>query len=52
MTDGVYGRLDTAEVETAVSKYTIDMKNKITELFNLSNNRGNIDNQTCMILEY
>lgn len=52
MTDGVYGRLDDEEVSSSVTKHTIDIKTKVLELFDLSNQRGNLDNQTCMILEY
>lgn len=52
MTDGVYGRLTQDEIHAAISKYTLNIKTKIHELFHLSNNRGNLDNQTCMILEF
>ncbi len=52
LTDGVYGRLDDEEIESSVSKNTLNIKVKIQELFELSNNRGNLDNQTCMILEF
>ena len=30
----------------------VDGKERISRLFNLSNNKGNIDNQTVMILEF
>lgn len=52
MTDGIYGRLDDEEVAASVSQYTVDIKTKVHQLFQLSNQRGNLDNQTCMILEY
>lgn len=52
LTDGVYGRLDQEEVEASISKHSLNIKNKIQELFELSNNRGNLDNQTCMIFEF
>lgn len=52
MSDGVYGRLDDEEVSSSISKYTINIKQKVLELFDLANQRGNLDNQTCMILEY
>ena len=52
ITDGVYGRLDEDELQSGMSKDTINIKNKILELFELANSRGNLDNQTCMILEF
>ena len=52
LTDGVYSRLDEAEISSAILKPSIDSKTKINELFKLSNDRGNLDNQTCMIIEY
>lgn len=52
MTDGVYGRLAEEEMGASVTKFSVDIKNKIMELFELSNRRGNLDNQTCMILEF
>ncbi len=52
LTDGVYGRLDQAELESTISRYSLNIKIKIQELFDLSNTRGNLDNQTCMIFEF
>ena len=52
MTDGVYGRLESEEIESSINKHCLNIKNKIQELFELSNTRGNLDNQTCMILEF
>lgn len=52
LTDGVYSRLDEEEITAAILKPTVNIKTKIQELFHLSNNRGNLDNQTCMIIEY
>ena len=52
VTDGVYGRVDEEELTAVISKPTINIKSKIQELFQLANSRGNIDNQSCMILEY
>lgn len=52
ITDGVYGRIDDDELEAGMSRPSIDLKNKIFELFSLANSRGNLDNQTCMILEF
>ncbi|MAZ49085.1 MAG: hypothetical protein CME65_11015 [Halobacteriovoraceae bacterium] len=52
MTDGVFGRMDEDEVKASVSQYTVNIKSKVHQMFQLSNQRGNLDNQTCMILEY
>ena len=52
ITDGVYGRVEEDELNAVISKPTINIKSKIEELFSLANSRGNIDNQSCMILEY
>ena len=52
VTDGVYGRVDESELEACINRHTLNIKNKIHELFELSNKRGNLDNQTCMILEF
>jgi len=52
VTDGVYGRVDEDEISSVLVRPTIDIKSKIDELFALSNERGNLDNQSCIILEY
>ncbi|MAX65602.1 MAG: PP2C family protein-serine/threonine phosphatase [Bacteriovoracaceae bacterium] len=52
MTDGVYGRVDEQEIYSSIGKETLNIKLKIKELFELSNQRGNLDNQTCMIMEF
>lgn len=52
ITDGIYGRVEEDELNAVISKPTINIKSKINELFALSNSRGNLDNQSCMILEF
>ncbi len=52
ITDGVYGRIEDEELSSCIAKQTINTKMKIQELFDLANNRGNLDNQTCMIFEF
>lgn len=52
MTDGVYARVDEDEIKSAIARPTIDIRTKIDELFSLANSRGNLDNQSCLILEY
>lgn len=52
LTDGVYARVEDDELNAVISKPSINIKTKISELFELSNSRGNLDNQSCLILEY
>ena len=52
LTDGVYGRIEEEEVEASLLRPTVNIKSKITDLFTLANRRGNLDNQTCMIIEF
>ena len=43
---------DEDEIKSIVSNPKLQHKEKIAELFSLSNGRGNLDNQTTMILEF
>lgn len=52
VSDGVYGRLTDEELNCCVAKPSINIKKKVEDLFTLANSRGNLDNQTCMILEF
>jgi len=52
LTDGVYSRVDEREISSVLIRPTIDIRSKIDELFQMSNERGNLDNQSCIILEY
>ena len=52
MTDGVYSRVVEDELKAVISTPNNPNKDKILELFTLSNQRGNLDNQTTMILEF
>ena len=52
MTDGAYSRVIQDEIKSIVSNPNKELKEKIVELFALSNGRGNLDNQTAMILEF
>ena len=52
MSDGAYGRLSEDEIKSVISNPKLSHKEKISELFSLSNSRGNLDNQTTMILEF
>jgi PPM family protein phosphatase len=52
LSDGAYSRLEESQVLFAVNEESKDLKEKINTLFKLSNTRGNLDNQTAMILEF
>lgn len=52
MSDGVYARSSEDEIKAIISNPSLKHKDKISELFSLSNERGNLDNQTTMILEF
>lgn len=52
MTDGVYARINESELKYIVEKNDKTPLEKITELFKLSNSRGNLDNQTTLFLQY
>ena len=51
LTDGAYSRINDNEL-----KYIIDMKNddseKVSSVFNLVNKKGNMDNQTIVMLRF
>jgi len=52
MSDGAYSRLTDDEIKDIISNPKLENNQKIAELFSLSNQRGNLDNQTTMILEF
>ncbi len=52
MSDGAYSRVSEDEIKAIITNSSLKHKEKITELFALSNSRGNLDNQTTMILEF
>lgn len=52
MSDGVYANLSQEEISYALSTNFPDDHERINSLLNMSNNRGNLDNQTAMILEF
>ncbi len=51
MSDGIYSRVEESEIAYSVTTKK-ESKEKINTLFNLSNTRGNFDNQTMMILDF
>lgn len=52
MSDGAYSRLDKEELKGLLLDSSRTPKEKILELFRISNRKGNLDNQSCMILEF
>lgn len=52
LTDGVYAHLSDEEVLYALTQSMPDAQERVNSLLKLSNSRGNLDNQTAMILEF
>lgn len=52
LTDGVYGHLAEEELLYVLNKSAADPKERLDSLLKLSNDRGNLDNQTALILEF
>lgn len=52
MSDGVYKSLTDDEINYAINDDQYDLRGRINSLFNLSNSRGNKDNQSALILEF
>jgi len=52
LTDGVYSRLETPELKHILEKSPENSGQKISELFDISNSRGNLDNQSALILQF
>lgn len=52
LTDGVYSRVKESEIKDIVQRENSNYPDKIDELFELANSRGNLDNQTGIILNF
>jgi len=52
MTDGVYARLQDDDIKYILDKTELAYHKKIDELFKLVNERGNMDNQTTVLLHF
>lgn len=52
LTDGVYARLEESEIKYTVEKNLEGELEIITELFKLANERGNLDNQSALVLQF
>ncbi|MCO4792890.1 MAG: protein phosphatase 2C domain-containing protein [Bacteriovoracaceae bacterium] len=51
MSDGVYSRVEPKEICYTIEK-SLPQSEKIDELFNLANSRGNLDNQSTIFLQF
>lgn len=52
LTDGVYTRVSENEITSTLLNPNLTKKEKIGELFDLANTRGNFDNQSGLLLEF
>lgn len=52
LTDGAYQRCDLAEMQEILKKHPANEKAFIKEIFQYANDRGNLDNQSVMILQF
>lgn len=52
MSDGLYAHLDEEEILHHLNRISPDAQDRINSLLKLSNTKGNVDNQTAMILEF
>ncbi|MDC1174845.1 hypothetical protein OAT67_05600 [Bacteriovoracaceae bacterium] len=52
LSDGAYGRISTNELDHIMKEKKISLKEYADEIFSLNNSRGNLDNQSCIILSY
>ncbi|MCT4642223.1 MAG: protein phosphatase 2C domain-containing protein [Bacteriovoracaceae bacterium] len=51
-TDGIYGNLSSEEIKNIILNENIKMNERVKKLVDLSNERGNFDNQSALILEF
>jgi serine/threonine protein phosphatase PrpC len=52
LTDGVYARIGEEELIHQLLKKHENNGQKVQEIFDLANARGNLDNQTCLLLQF
>lgn len=52
MTDGVYSRISRREISQIMDGNDLELKDRIDQLFDLSNSRENLDNQTTVLLQF
>ena len=52
LSDGVYSRIQSEELKFILQKSSLPNGQKIKDLFALANSRGNLDNQSAVILQF
>jgi len=52
MTDGAYSRLGIKEIKHILERSDLDDNSKVKEFYKLSNQRGNLDNQSTVLLQF
>ncbi len=52
LTDGVYSRVKNSEIRDILQKEGSKNQDRIDDLFDLANSRGNLDNQTAIVLNF
>ena len=52
MTDGAYARLTSKELKHLILEANLSAKERIERIFALANERGNIDNQSAVLLQF
>ena len=52
LTDGAYSRIKIKEIKYILDKNDLSFSDKIVEIFNLVNSRGNLDNQSAILLKF
>jgi serine/threonine protein phosphatase PrpC len=52
LTDGAYSRINNEELKYIIEANDLTLPKKVEEVFKLSNSRGNLDNQSCVFLQF
>ncbi|MFI5390421.1 MAG: PP2C family protein-serine/threonine phosphatase [Bacteriovoracales bacterium] len=52
LTDGAYSRINNEELRYIIEAIDLSLPKKVEEVFKLSNSRGNLDNQSCVFLQF
>jgi len=52
LSDGVFSRLEKTELIFTLNKHNASDEEKIDDLFDMANERGNLDNQSALILQF
>lgn len=52
LSDGIYSKISSEEIKSILEENNRNLKRSIEEMISLSNERGNLDNQTCLLLQF